>query len=78
MCYTVVQYVEYSCSHRYPTRRQRVDCNSRTCKISDRHNTEPHDCSETCQQRLLPDQGLIMDTKRESCSVCLQPITNGR
>ncbi|EPQ56607.1 hypothetical protein GLOTRDRAFT_39420 [Gloeophyllum trabeum ATCC 11539] len=50
MCYKIIQYVEYRCSHQYPTREQIVDCNSRNCRLSSLHRSDAHDCPSICRQ----------------------------
>ncbi|EGO20747.1 hypothetical protein SERLADRAFT_399928 [Serpula lacrymans var. lacrymans S7.9] len=74
MCYNIIQYVEYACSHRFVTRRQKVDCNDKKCRFSNMHNAEEHNCINTCLQSMMAAQGLVMDTDNNSCSGCL---TNG-
>ncbi|KAH7922594.1 hypothetical protein BV22DRAFT_1017002 [Leucogyrophana mollusca] len=76
MCYNIVQYVEYDCSHQSPTRRQTVDCNDSNCRFSGFHQTTEHNCSETCAQSMLPDQGLVMDATSGPCPSC-GGTTNG-
>jgi len=71
MCYMIVQYKEYGCGHRYPTRRQKIDCNSKKCRPSQEHAKEPHDCVVQCTQKMMEDQGLIMDVQTTLCDSCV-------
>ncbi|KAG1780789.1 hypothetical protein EV702DRAFT_1075701 [Suillus placidus] len=50
MCYKIIQYAEYSCSHQTVTRQQVVDCRKRDCRFSPSHQTGMHTCGSTCSQ----------------------------
>ncbi|KAG2123889.1 hypothetical protein BD769DRAFT_227132 [Suillus cothurnatus] len=76
MCYKIIQYAEYSCSHQTVTRQQVVDCRSRDCRFSPSHQTGAHSCGSTCSQTMLPDQGLIMEQFNNPCRRC-GGVTNG-
>ncbi|KAF9219751.1 hypothetical protein BS17DRAFT_716575 [Gyrodon lividus] len=76
MCYKIIQYTEYSCEHQCIVRQQIVDCNEKKCRFSDMHDDEAHDCTITCAQRMLLDQGIIMETVEVPCSRC-GGTTNG-
>ncbi|KAL6299507.1 hypothetical protein BKA93DRAFT_805987 [Sparassis latifolia] len=80
MCYHIVTYVEYGCSHQVRTRRQYVDCNGANCRVSRFHMPVEHDCANECADIMLPDQHLVMTVRREQCNRCrgIEPsTTNG-
>ncbi|KAF8552730.1 hypothetical protein OG21DRAFT_1415561 [Imleria badia] len=50
MCYNIIQYHEFQCTHCSLIKRQPVDCNYKYCRFSSRHETNLHDCASTCKQ----------------------------
>ncbi|KAH9952173.1 hypothetical protein B0H21DRAFT_716072 [Amylocystis lapponica] len=48
MCYHIVTFVEYSCTHRSRTGRHYIDCNTAHCRLSRFHRRDAHRCVELC------------------------------
>lgn len=71
MCYHLVTYIEYECSHQVLDRRHYIDCNTWTCRLSRFHNPTEHDCAAECTETILPDQSIIMEGRRRPCDTCL-------
>ncbi|OBZ66669.1 hypothetical protein A0H81_13494 [Grifola frondosa] len=62
------------CAHQCRTNRHYIDCNLAHCRLSRFHRPDEHDCANTCEDMMLPDQGLIMDVRPEVCRACA--VTN--
>ncbi|KAH9928766.1 hypothetical protein B0H21DRAFT_762456 [Amylocystis lapponica] len=71
MCYHIVTFVEYGCTHKYPKERHYIDCNTTRCRLSSFHRRDAHRCLEICVDMMLPDTGLIMESLRGTCPRCV-------
>ncbi|KAN0088811.1 hypothetical protein V8E55_005868 [Tylopilus felleus] len=69
MCYIIIQYHEFGCTHVVFAKQQKVDCNNMYCPFSAMHQTEAHDCATTCKQAMLPDQSIV-DWHGPKCPSC--------
>ncbi|KAH9888789.1 hypothetical protein C8Q73DRAFT_166124 [Cubamyces lactineus] len=72
MCFTIVTYTDWWCGYRQRTGRHRVDCNRRSCRLSDVHGDreDVHNCRVECTGRTAEDQHLIMERRRIVCGDC--------
>lgn len=50
MCYVLASVETFRCGHIVRT-SQKMDCGKPTCRLSDFHQTNGHDCEATCSQR---------------------------
>ncbi|GAW03253.1 hypothetical protein LENED_004962 [Lentinula edodes] len=66
MCYLLNIATEYSCGHCIVFRRERIDCNSTTCALSNSHKLDCGKCTSTCRQSLMHDQTWTSEKQRHS------------
>ncbi|KAJ3877019.1 hypothetical protein F5051DRAFT_409893 [Lentinula edodes] len=71
MCYLLNIATEYSCGHCIVSRRERIDCNSTTCALSNSHKVDCGRCASTCRQSLMHDQTWTSEKQRRPCESCL-------
>ncbi|KAI0369185.1 hypothetical protein BV20DRAFT_980327 [Pilatotrama ljubarskyi] len=70
MCITIVTYTDWACGWRQNTGTHRAACYNRSCRLSDLHRQDEHDCQRECTDRQLEDQHLIMERRRDVCQQC--------
>ncbi|TFK39438.1 hypothetical protein BDQ12DRAFT_56237 [Crucibulum laeve] len=70
MCYALILYDQYSCTHQIMTKRQKMDCRKEYCGISENHTFAPHNCSETCARRMEPERSMVSNTVPRPCDKC--------
>ncbi|EMD38268.1 hypothetical protein CERSUDRAFT_113437 [Gelatoporia subvermispora B] len=73
MCYFLIEYAVYNCTHQYPLQKHWVACNRQACTLSRNHQRTQHDCLRTCQQQALPDVDLVLpgNSHPVPCNPCL-------
>ncbi|KAJ3718929.1 hypothetical protein EV361DRAFT_911105 [Lentinula raphanica] len=71
MCYILHIANEFTaCGHQVVFRRQRIDCNSNACVLSNQHRIGHHDCHSTCRQSLMREQTWTSGRLLRPCDAC--------
>ncbi|KAJ3777661.1 hypothetical protein FB446DRAFT_107415 [Lentinula raphanica] len=71
MCYILRVSREHRCGHRIVYRRERIDCESATCVLSDSHQLDCRNCYNTCRQSLQDEIRWSSDKVKTPCESCL-------
>ncbi|KAI0832141.1 hypothetical protein BC628DRAFT_1530134 [Trametes gibbosa] len=72
MCYYINTYTDWGCGYRQSTGRHRAECNRATCRLSNRHRNDVHECEQVCTAIQMEEQHIIMEERVDVCRACLE------